>query len=79
MSGDPPPKSAFVKAMQAHCRKFGKCRLGKRNVRFDQLRRGQSYNFLFLFLKHFTYLFLEKGERREKEGERNIDGREKHQ
>ena len=29
-------------------------------------------------LKIFIYLFLERGKRREKEGERNIDVREKH-
>ena len=34
-----------------------------------------SYN----FSKDFIYLFLERGEGREKERERNIDVREKHQ
>ena len=31
------------------------------------------------FLKHFIYLILERGGGRKKEGERNIDVREKHQ
>ena len=30
------------------------------------------------FLQEFIYLFLERGEEREKERERNIDVREKH-
>ena len=33
---------------------------------------------LFLFFKDFIYLFLDTREEREKEGERNIDVREKH-
>ena len=38
-------------------------------------------NFLFLFFiifKNFIYLFLQRGEGREKERERNIDVQEKH-
>ena len=34
---------------------------------------------LFMFFKYFIHLFLGRGERREKEKERNIDVREKHQ
>ena len=36
-------------------------------------------NFLLLLFKDFIYLFFERGERREKNRERNIDMREKHQ
>ena len=34
--------------------------------------------YLFIYFKDFIYLFLERGEGREKERERNIDVREKH-
>ena len=37
-----------------------------------------SFYFIYSF-KHFTYLFLERGEGREKERKRNFDVKEKHQ
>ena len=46
--------------------------------RDDKITRAVSLNYSF-FLKDFIYLFLERGKRREKERERNIDLREKHQ
>ena len=33
----------------------------------------RGFFFKFIFLKDFIYLFLERGERREKERERNTD------
>ena len=44
-----------------------------------QKRVGRTVTFILSFLKDLTYLFLERGEGREKEGERNIDVREKYQ
>ena len=38
----------------------------------------QEGDILFLFFKDFIYLFLERGEEKEKEKEGSIDVREKH-
>ena len=47
------------------------------NSNVDKEERGSA--FLYIFFKDFIYLFSERGEGREKERERDISVRDKHQ
>ena len=56
---------------------LGSTQFGRRGICLGL--NPSSSRSIFYFLKDFTYLFLESGEGREKEKERNIEAREKHQ